>query len=227
MKIIGIVGRAFYNKDNQKIIQINEDIRKFFAEEDVLTVALLPPQNRYYVETKMGMDQLTEIDRKKLDCLLELCDGFVIPGGTYWYEFDEYIIKHAIEKDKPLLAICLGFQALCSMFAEERTKFDMTTRIANNDHYGDSNKYIHNIKIIDNTLLENILKTPEINVNSVHHDIVDFKLKSLKISAVSSDNIIEAVELPEKKFILGVQWHPEYLVDENSKKIRQAFINML
>ena len=109
MKIIGIVGRAFYNKDNQKIIQINEDIRKFFAEEDVLTIALLPPQNRYYVETKMGMDQLTEIDRKKLDCLLELCNGFVIPGGTYWYEFDEYIIKHAIEKDKPLLAICLGF----------------------------------------------------------------------------------------------------------------------
>ena len=227
MKIIGIVGRAFYNKDNQKIIQINEDIRKFFAEEDVVTVALLPPQNRYYVETKMGMDQLTEIDRKKLDSLLDLCDGFIIPGGTYWYQFDEYVIEHAIKKDKPLLAICLGFQALCSMFAKERTKFDMTTRITNEDHYGDSSKYIHNIKINENTLLQDILQETEIKVNSVHHDIVNFELKNLKISALSPDNIVEAVELPEKKFILGVQWHPEYLVDENSRKIRQAFINKL
>ena len=141
--------------------------------------------------------------------------------------FREEFREHAIKKDKPLLAICLGFQALCSMFAKERTKFDMTTRITNEDHYGDSSKYIHNIKINENTLLQDILQETEIKVNSVHHDIVNFELKNLKISALSPDNIVEAVELPEKKFILGVQWHPEYLVDENSKKIRQAFINKL
>jgi len=52
-------------------------------------------------------------------------------------------------------------------------------------------------------------------VNSIHHDIVDFEMNTLVINAVSEDGVIEGVEYPQKRFILGVQWHPECLNDEN------------
>ena len=225
LKLIGIVGRAYYNKDNQKIIQINESIRKSLSRyEDVIPIALLPTNDNYYVDINMGEDKINAVDKKKLDYILEKCDGFIIPGGTYWYNFDEYIIKYAIKNDKPLLCICLGFQALCSMYASNRTLFDMTKKLNNDSHYGDSNKYIHDTNILPNTKLRQILNKDIIRVNSLHHDYIDFKMDKLVISSISEDNIIEAVELANKKFVIGLQWHPEYLMDEDSIKIFDAFI---
>lgn len=228
MKIIGIVGRAYFNKDNQKIIQVNEDIRKSLSNyEDIVPISLLPTNNDYYVNVKMGEDKLDDIDKKKLDYILDKCDGFIVPGGTYWYNFDEYIIKYAIKKDKPLLCICLGFQALCSMYANNRNSFDMTKKLNNSSHHGDERKYIHKNKILDNTKLKNILKKDTISVNSLHHDYIDLDTKELIISSYSEDNIIEAVELPNKRFVIGVEWHPEYLMDEDSIKLFDAFVNSI
>ena len=63
-----------------------------------------------------------------------------------------------------------------------------------------------------------------IDVNSVHNDIVDFEMNDLVINAISDDGVIEGVEYPNKKFILGLQWHPEYLRDENSEKVLSRFV---
>lgn len=64
-------------------------------------------------------------------------------------------------------------------------------------------------------------------VNSVHHDIVDFELNDMvKINAISDDDIVEGVEVKDKKFIMGLQWHPEYIMDDNSCKIFNYFIKM-
>ena len=52
---------------------------------------------------------------------------------------------------------------------------------------------------------------------------------NLKIVALSDDGIIEGFEFPNKKFILGIQWHPEisYNIDESSKKIIDYFVEVL
>ena len=108
MKIIGIVGRAYYNKDNQEIIQTHEEIRKTLTQyDDVVCITLLPTENKDYVKIVPGED----IVDKKIDYILDKCDGFILPGGTYYYNFDEYVINYAIKNDKPLLSICLGFQS--------------------------------------------------------------------------------------------------------------------
>ena len=52
-------------------------------------------------------------------------------------------------------------------------------------------------------------------------------MKELVISAFSSDDIIEAVEMPEHKFVIGLEWHPEYLMDGDSIKIFDAFVNSM
>ena len=225
MKIIGIVGRAYYNIDNQKIIQSNEYVRKALsAYNDIVPILLLPADNRFYSDIKMGADKINE---KKINYILNKCDAFVLPGGTSFYNFDEYVVKHAIKHNKPLLGICAGFQCICSMFAKTRTKFDMTEKIITKNHIGDPKKYIHNVKITKGTKLYDILKQEYIPVNSAHNDKVNFEMNELQISSYSEDEIIESVEYPNKKFIIGLQWHPEYLMDENSTKIFDAFVKSI
>lgn len=228
MKLIGIVGRAYYNKDNQKIIQVNEDIRKVFSKyDDVVTTLILPTNDSYYVDVKMGEDKITDRDKRKLDYLLEKCDGFIVPGGTYWYNLDEYVIKYAIDNNKPLLAICLGFQALCSMYARNRYKFDMTDKLGSDNHYGDCYSYIHYVNILDNTKLKDILGKKRISVDSVHHDYINTEFNYLVPNAMSSDGILEGVEVVDRDFIMGVEWHPEYIVDDNSCLLFDSFVNSI
>lgn len=228
MKLIGIVGRSYYNRDNQKIIQVNEDIRKALSRyDDVVTTLILPTNDSYYVDINMGDDKFDDMDKKKIDYVLDKCDGFIVPGGSYWYKFDEYVIEYSIRKNKPLLAICLGFQVLCSMDAKDRVKFDMTKRLGDDSHYGDGYEYIHENIILKGTKLRDIIGKDKILVDSVHHDYIDIELNKLRKSAVSLDGILEAVELPGKDFIIGVEWHPEYIMDGNSIKLFDSFINSI
>lgn len=228
MKLIGIVGRGYFNKDGQKIIQITEDIRKALVRyDDISVISILPPNDSYYVDVKMGEDKISYDDKKKLDYILDKCDGFIVPGGTYWYNFDEYIIKYAIDNNKPLLAICLGFQALCSMYAKDRNKFDMTSRLNNDNHYGNRYEYIHEVYILNNTKLKDILGYNKIKTDSVHHNYVSFEINTLIPNAIASDGILEGVELPNRDFVIGVEWHPEYIMDDNSYLLFNSFINSI
>lgn len=225
MKLIGIVGRTYYNKDEQKIIQLNDFLRKSLADyQDIVPIILTPTEQIDYLDITPGTDR---VDKEKLDYILNKCDAFIVPGGSYFHKFDEYIIEYAIKTNKPLLAICAGFQILCSMYALNRDKFDMTKRLPNDRHYGEKSKYIHKNIIIKDTLLSKIINKNVIDVNSLHHDYIDFKMKKLKISSISEDNIIEAVELPDHPFLIGIEWHPEYLNDENSKKIFDYFVKSI
>ena len=224
MHIIGIVGRVYKNKDNQDIIQTHDAVRRMInANDDLVCITILPTEDINYFDYLDGKD----IVNSKIDTILDKCDGFIVPGGTYSFNLDEYVINYAIRHDKPLLGICLGFQAMCSLFAKSRNRFDMTNRLDNDRHHGKPDEYLHKVSIKDNTLLRSIIGSEMIQVNSLHHDIVDFELNDLVINATSDDGIIEGVELPNKKFILGLQWHPEYLRDDNTKKIMDRFISEL
>ena len=66
----------------------------------------------------------------------------------------------------------------------------------------------------------------QIGVNSYHHQAINELAPCFKTMAVSEDGLIESIYMPSKKFVVGVQWHPEfsYEVDENSKKIISAFV---
>lgn len=224
MCLIGIVGRVSVNKDEQDIIQVTDAIRKaMMIYDDILCISLLPTEKKSIHEVIPGDDVVD----KKIDFILDKCDAFIIPGGTDFYKFDEYVINYAINNDKPLLAICLGFQCLCSMFAQFRNKHEMVRLLENNSHCGQPNSYQHDVLIKKNSLLYDIVGLEQIPVNSVHHYVVDFPIDRLKVNAEALDGIIEGVEYPGKRFIMGLQWHPEYLMDNNSIKIFDKFVDVI
>ena len=224
MYLIGIVGRVNQNKEGQDIIQVTDAVRRMLVEKsNVICITILPTDCNNMAKIKPGED----IVDKKLNFILDKCDAFVLPGGTDFYNFDEYVINYAIKKDKPLLAICLGFQTLCSMFAEKRTEHEMVTLIPNDSHCGKPESYQHDVTINEDSYLYGILEKKIISVDSTHHYAVNFAIKTLNINAISTDGIVEGVEYPNKKFIVGIQWHPEYLMDKNSKKLINCFVNKI
>lgn len=156
-------------------------------------------------------------DYDKLIESVNLCDGIILSGGSKYHENDFKLIEYLLEKDIPTLGVCLGMQTMA-------TYFNNLQEIEVNNHYS-QNKYVHKVKINKNSKLYKILNKEEIIVNSRHHTAIPFT--NIVVSAKSVDNIIEGVELPNKKFFIGVQWHPESVNDNNSFLLIESFINNL
>ena len=62
------------------------------------------------------------------------------------------------------------------------------------------------------------------SVNSAHHQAVRAIGPDVVINAVAPDGVIEGIELPGRRFCLGVQWHPEFSIDPGDALIFRAFI---
>lgn len=148
---------------------------------------------------------------------LDICDGFIVPGGITWNETDIKIIKYVFKVNKPLLGICTGMQALANI----DTFVDNTIKVEN--HNVPNEDYVHEISINDG-ILKSILNKDKIKVNSRHNYKVEPK-DYFKIDAVSYDEVIEAISFPEFKFIVGLEWHPEDMDDDDQNKIFKYFIS--
>ena len=160
---------------------------------------------------------------KDEDFYLDLIQGLFIPGGSKFCEYDRYLLERAIEKNIPVLGVCLGMQ-LMSCYKEDVILEKIED--SNIEHNVDlSVKYAHKVKIDRNSKLYGILQKDEINVNSFHNYSVTPN-EIYKTVARSEDGIIEAIEYPSKTFNMGVQWHVEkmYDYDEDAKKIMDCFI---
>ena len=136
--------------------------------------------------------------------------------------------KIAFEKDLPIFAICRGIQVLNvslggSLFQDIPGQVKESLLHSQN---APKNVLTHTIRIEQKTLLHKVIGKKKIWVNSKHHQAVKDVAPGLRIGARSEDGIIEAVEHPSKRFVLGVQWHPEgtFKEDTYSKKLFRAFI---
>lgn len=228
--IIGIVG--YIEKINEKTyITVDEFFRESIIISGGIPILILPTQHLYY-DTSIApskIARLTEEEKKDIETIVDLCDGILFPGGNYWYQFSEYIFDLANEKNKSILGICIGMQLMVG--AINRKYGDGTYKNIKNetkiDHLNiPSNQYVHSVIFKDNTKIEKIFDCKEIKVNSRHGYHIG-NVNEYTISGYSEDGIPESIELPNKEFVIGVQWHPERLIhkDENSKKIFKEFVD--
>lgn len=149
------------------------------------------------------------------DEIITLCDGFIFQGGDEFTNYDLDLMKKLIDIKKCVLGICLGMQTMA-------VSIGGTLNEMHNLKHLSSAEYVHSINIDSNSKLYNILGNKTIMVNSRHKD--NIKGTNMFVSAISEDGIIEAVELKNYPFFIGVQWHPESLNDINSKNLFDSFI---
>ena len=129
--------------------------------------------------------------------------------------FDLEMAQLAKAADLPLLGICGGMQALNVAFGGSLYQ-DIASQHARplpHRQSAPATQLSHTVKIASKSLLRRIVKTGTMRVNSSHHQSVKHVAPSLQASALAPDGIIEAIESPSQRFLLGIQWHPEFLFD--------------
>lgn len=124
-------------------------------------------------------------------------------------ERDEYeleLAKLTYERNIPTLGICRGIQIMnCAQNGS--LHFDMPHHMQKRSREQPS----HSVSIVGGTLLSRLVGAEVLEVNSLHHQSVARCAQSLTVSAVARDGVIEALEAPDKRFYVGVQWHPEHM----------------
>jgi len=140
-------------------------------------------------------------------------------------DFEIAITRYVLEKDKPILGICGGQQLLNVVLGGTLIQH-IPNEIENSlthEQTNPRNQPSHEVAITKGTLLHKIVGVTEMQVNSAHHQAVAQVSGSTIVDAVAPDGVVEGIEEPQRKFCLGVQWHPEFEVDPNDIRIFSAF----
>lgn len=136
--------------------------------------------------------------------------------------FELLLYQKALEKGIPILGICRGIQLIniasggtLNQHIEHHNRIDE-----------EGNQRFHNVNVVENSTLYRIFGVPALETNTVHHQSVKSTAPGFRISAVSGDGTIEAIE-SEKGFVIGVQWHPEelYRTQNVYRKLFDAFVS--
>jgi putative glutamine amidotransferase len=144
------------------------------------------------------------------------------------YDFELDAIRMAADRTLPVLGICGGMQAMNVALGGTLIQ-DISSQVGSPLPHRSplpATRLCHSVEVQAGTLLRRITGLPRIRVNSSHHQSVKEVARSLIRSAVAPDGIIEAIESPVHPFLLGVQWHPEFLYDrhETHRRIFTAFL---
>jgi putative glutamine amidotransferase len=128
------------------------------------------------------------------------------------------VVARALVDGRPLLAICRGIQVLNVALGGTLYQDLPSDPGGPIDHSQSEPRQqpTHRVKIEAGTRLAAILGTLELDVNSMHHQAIRRPGRGLTAVAVAPDGIVEAAELAgDERFVVGVQWHPEELIDHD------------
>lgn len=127
------------------------------------------------------------------------------------------LVRLAYDRQIPMLGICRGIQVIAAALGGKIHQ-DIYRNGGTQQHLIKHSQNLerscasHLVQIEPESLLQKIMQTETLPVNSFHHQAVSDPGKHFIVSARSSDGIIEAIESSEHKSILGVQWHPECFI---------------
>ena len=128
--------------------------------------------------------------------------------------FEFRLVDYAFQNGIPVLAICRGMQLINCRLNGTLINDIETVRGVNHRKIAETEDRMHEVNVLGDTLLGDVIGLSSGTINSSHHQSVDRVGEGLRISAKSPDGIVEAVEWADrdsKPFMLSVQWHPERL----------------
>lgn len=191
---------------------------------------------------KMRWVELNDPEQAVQDALT--CDGLLLPGGgdmdPKFYgqaripacgepnllrdAAEPLLLRAFLAADKPVLGICRGIQVMNAVLGGDLYQdIKPFEHLPHNGHWAK----VHTVTVRRGTLLSRILGQDTVLVNSQHHQAVDRVAPGFTLAALSEDGIVEAIEKPDARFCLGVQWHPEWLSDADPamQGLFDAFVN--
>jgi putative glutamine amidotransferase len=236
----------------QPLVAVSTDVRQF----ENYTWHAAPQQ---YLEAAISAAGVLPVlvpsfgERLDIEQLLDRVDGVMVTGsksnvhpalyggdaseanGPYDTARDATtlpLIRKAIERGVPLLAICRGIQelnvalggTLAAEIQEMEGRHDHRAPVS--ESQDERFAIRQSVSIKPGSCLADIFGSGEIMVNSVHRQAVDRLGPTLQVEALAPDGTVEAVSVREARaFAVGVQWHPEYWVksDDNSARLFRAF----
>jgi putative glutamine amidotransferase len=178
-----------------------------------------------------------------IEPVLEEFDGFVSVGGRIrfprdWYvagdesrypeserlEVEQALMRGFLERDKPVLGICNGMQMLACLHGAR-----MVHEVRKSGPHiltHDERTAMHPVEIVPGTALSRIVGTTSLDVNSRHQEAVAEVSDAAVVAARAPDGVIEAIEIPSRRFAIGVQWHPEAFAtqDNPGNRLFSAFV---
>lgn len=187
-----------------------------------------------------------------IDDAVAMCDGFAVPGGqdvdpARWgvegYDpkllcperdaFEFALVKRVLAADKPLFTTCRGTQLLnvaCGgTLCMDVPSLGAPEGMTQWRHTGILTTPAHPVNVEEGSLLSRCVGgAAQIQVNSAHHCCVGRLGEGVRLTGVATDGVPEAIELPDKRFCLGVQWHPEYTwpVLESDRGLWRTFVDV-
>ncbi|MDX1377808.1 MAG: gamma-glutamyl-gamma-aminobutyrate hydrolase family protein [Anaerolineales bacterium] len=138
------------------------------------------------------------------------------------------MLQSAAGDGKPFLGICRGAQLINvglggTLYTHLTDQFPSAL-----DHAYPTNLrtiLVHEVRLEEGTHIAEVMGEPILKVNSLHHQGLQDIAPSLRITGRAPDGLVESVELPDHPFGMGVQWHPEWLTDQ--EPTRKLFIKFI
>lgn len=182
---------------------------------------------------------VTVID-EVIDDYIKICDGFIFTGGKdiapmYYDEeprplckstsalLDEYqlaLFHKVISAKKPFLAICRGIQlmnvALGGTLYQDISEY--SKNILKHDQESDDGDVTHSVSFTHDSKLYSLLGDM-IYINSYHHQSLNKIANDIKVVGKAQDGIVEAAEMIDYPFGIGVQWHPEKMLTKSDEML--------
>ena len=186
-------------------------------------------------------------DPSAVPVYLDLIDGLLITGGAFDVDpalfgdhsrhtsvttkdrrtqFEWAITQGMLERDKSILGICGGQQLLNVVLGGTLIQHipDSIASALAHEQPNPRNEPGHEVKVLHGTLLESIVGVNRLAVNSAHHQAVKATAPGVAVNATAPDGVIEGIEDRSRRFVLGVQWHPEFHISDGDRKLFAAFV---
>lgn len=178
---------------------------------------------------------------------LGMLDGLVVTGGAFDVDpalygaaerhgtvtlkerrtcFEWAVTRGALDRDLPLLGICGGQQLLNVVLGGTLIQHipDSVADALAHEQPNPRTEPGHEVLVEPGTLLHRITGARHLAVNSAHHQAAERPGPGVVVSGRAPDGVVEAIEAPGRRFCLGVQWHPEYLISGADRAIVDAFV---
>ncbi|MBQ8443949.1 MAG: gamma-glutamyl-gamma-aminobutyrate hydrolase family protein [Clostridia bacterium] len=227
--VVGIVAKHRLVDVRRPDLVIRDELKDAIFHNGAIAIGILPPCRAVTLVTPENESEisknieslLTEEEKENLITQINMCDGIVLAGGSKSDAYEIWIAKYCHEKDIPLLAICAGQNNMVRAMGG-------TTKVVNNPEFHSqfNEELVHEVNLAKVSRLNKAIGKNQFQVNSRHKRTID-KTGGLEVVGYDDEGNIEIVEDKNKKYFMGIRFHPEslYLEKEEHNKIFEDFLD--